>query len=212
VRLNSSANVFVLHDGSSLVDFDKVKSVKKRRPKAVYVGSTGRGRGIEWILRLAEKLIDYDFHIVGTIENHIIERNSGVSNVVFHGWKSKVEILLIVKDANVLLAPYQKDLTLDNGLNTLDYMSPLKIFEYMSYSVPMIVSDFPVIREVLEDKIDALLVRADDLNQWINSIRLLTVDPDLAKTLAKNACEKLKNEYTWEKRAERLIDIIEWEE
>ena len=209
-ELNSSAKIFVLHDGSDLVNFEDVRAEKKIKPKAIYVGSTGRGRGIEWILKLAEHFADWDFHIVGTIDETIKEIGTGFSNVIFHGWKSKSAILPIVKNADVLLAPYQNDLRLDNGLNTLDYMSPLKIFEYMSFNVPMVVSDYPVIREVLEDKIDALLVQADDFDQWTNAIHSIKLDPDLAKTLSQNARDKLKKEFTWEKRAEAIVNMFKW--
>jgi len=209
-ELNSSEKIFVLHDGSNLVNFDDVRAEIKIKPKAIYVGSTGRGRGIEWILKLAENFTDLDFHVVGTIDETFKEVGTGYSNVIFHGWKSKSAILSLVKNADILLAPYQNDLRLDNGLNTLNFMSPLKIFEYMSFNVPMVVSNYPVIREVLVDKVDALLVQSDDFEQWANAIQSIKSNPDLARTLSQNARDKLKREYTWEKRAEAIVNLFEW--
>jgi len=212
LELNASSRIFVLHDGSTLVDFSGIRALKKDKPKAVYVGSTCRGRGIDLILKLAERHVDWDFHIVGTFDEVYNKRLINLNNVIIHGWKIKSEILQIVKNADVLLAPYQKDLKLDNGLNTLDYMSPLKIFEYMSFNVPLVVSDFPVIREVLVDKIDAFLVEPEDLNKWSFAIKSILSNPDLARRLRMNALDKLKKYYTWEKRSEEIIKMFDWKE
>ena len=206
---NDLRKISVLHDGSDLVDFSNVRTEKKYKPKLVYVGSVGRGRGIELILKLAASLGECDFHIVGTLEESFEKEDLNLTNVIFHGWKCKLEILSIVKNADVLLAPYQNDLKLDNGLNTLDYMSPLKIFEYMSFNVAMVVSDYPVIREVLENKIDAILVEPSDFDQWISAIQSILTNPDLAELLSNNALNKLESTFTWERRAERILNIFE---
>jgi glycosyltransferase involved in cell wall biosynthesis len=206
---NDSGKISILHDGSDLVDFSDICSKKKHKPKVVYVGSVGRGRGIELILKLAASLGECDFHIVGNLEESFEVSVLNLTNVSFHGWKSKLEILQIVKNADVLLAPYQNDLKLDNGLNTLDYMSPLKIFEYMSFNVPMVVSDYPVIREVLDNQIDALLVEPSDIDQWISAIQSILANPDLATFLSNNALNKLESNFTWERRAEGILNIFE---
>ena len=38
------------------------------------------------------------------------------------------------------------------NVNISDFTSPLKLFEYMSHKKPIIASDLPVIREVLDEK------------------------------------------------------------
>mgnify|MGYP000391910871 CR=1 FL=1 len=51
---------------------------------------------------------------------------------------------------DVLLMPYQKQVSIGIELvDTSRWMSPMKMFEYMSSSVPIISSNLPVLREVL---------------------------------------------------------------
>ena len=46
----------------------------------------------------------------------------------------------------ILLAPYQKDTIVPGGAITSDWMSPLKIFEYMSSKRPLISSNLEVLK------------------------------------------------------------------
>ena len=51
---------------------------------------------------------------------------------------------------------------------TIDYCSPLKLFEYMASGTPIIANNYVTIREVLEDEKDAFLINGDndkDLNE-----------------------------------------------
>jgi len=205
-ELKDALKIYVQHDASNLEILEKSRLDFPSKVKAVYVGSIGPGRGIELILKLAERMSEIEFHLIGDID----ESNTKVElvNVKFHGWKCKKEIVSIVKVADVLLAPYQRDLILDNGLCTIDYMSPLKIFEYMSYNVPMIVSDFPVIREVLINGFDAILIDPDNFEQWKSSIELLISDQELSNFLSRNALRKLESEFTWDKRSDSIIEIF----
>ena len=54
--------------------------------------------------------------------------------------------------------------------DTGKFMSPLKIFEYMSHKKAIIASDLPVIREVLNER-NSVLVKSDDINLWINVLK-----------------------------------------
>jgi glycosyltransferase involved in cell wall biosynthesis len=49
------------------------------------------------------------------------------------------------------------------SLNISDFTLPLKLFEYMSHKKPIIASDLPVIREVLNEK-NSILVKCDDID------------------------------------------------
>ena len=57
----------------------------------------------------------------------------------------------------------------NNESDTSRFMSPLKIFEYMSHKKPIIVSDLPVIREVLNEK-NSILIDSDNVRLWVEAI------------------------------------------
>ena len=103
-----------------------------------------------------------------------------------------------------LLAPYEKKVSIfgNSKSDTSKFMSPLKIFEYMSHKKPIIASDLPVIREVLNDK-NSILVEPDNIDLWIKSLKKLRVSKN-RELIASKALIDFRN-YTWNNRANLVI-------
>ena len=85
-------------------------------------------------------------------------------------------------------------------------MSPLKIFEYMSAGKPIVSSKLNVLKEVLTHNYNALLVKPDDVEEWIKSIKLLCDDEKLRQKIGNQALIDFNNKYKWEKRAENILE------
>ncbi|MBN2518217.1 MAG: glycosyltransferase family 4 protein [Candidatus Altiarchaeota archaeon] len=88
------------------------------------------------------------------------------------------------------------------------YMSPLKMFEYMASKRPIIATDLPTIREILEDGKTAILVRPGDPKDLAEAEKILISDKGLRARLSEAAFKELESKYTWEKRAESIIDFL----
>ena len=102
------------------------------------------------------------------------------------------------------MAPYQKEVAVSGGKgNTSDFMSPLKIFEYMSSKKAIICSDLPVLREILNED-NSVLVKCDDILDWRKAIEVLQ-DDSLRLQIANRACEDFMKKYTWKIRAKNVI-------
>ena len=82
------------------------------------------------------------------------------------------------------------------------YTSPLKLFEYLAAGKPIVASDLPAIREVLEDDRNAVLVEAGRADALASGIARVLGDPALAGRLARQAFLDAE-EYSWDRRAER---------
>lgn len=197
------SEIIVLHDGACLIN--EIKTPTKK--SVTYIGSIGKGRGIELIAEIALMLPHIDFNIIGKIGDNIFSKQ--IDNLLFHGWLDQEDIRSIALTSSVFIAPYQLNLELDNGLNTLSYMSPLKIFEYMSYNRPIVVSDLPVIREVLTDGVDCLMVKnLSDPQEWADCIVKLVDSEEFSLKLAKNANDNLGTNYTWDIRATKILEFL----
>jgi len=85
------------------------------------------------------------------------------------------------------------------------YMSPLKMFEYMTSKVPIIASNLPSILEVLKDKENAILCEADNPNDLADKIQYV-MENDCTE-IAKKALEDV-SEFTWERRATKIHKFI----
>ncbi len=215
----SESNVIVAADGADIPEsqgqhgsYTDIIGVKSERTQVGYVGSLYAGRGIDVILKLAAIMSDIDFHIVGGKEEDIqFWKNQAQSeNVRIHGFVPNRDLCRYYQSFDLVLAPYQRRISLSGGKgDSARWTSPLKIFEYMAYEKPMIVSNLPVIKEVLEDGVNAILCEPDDIGCWRKSILRLRDDRALRVKMVDRAFQILKERYTWDKRVDLILrDIV----
>jgi glycosyltransferase involved in cell wall biosynthesis len=166
------------------------------------------------ILNMAKQRGRYLFHIVGGLEDDISywkKRASkmNLDNVIFEGYMSHSKVTALRKKFDILLAPYEQKVRISgNTGDTSKWMSPLKIFEYMSDKKPILVSDLPVLHEVLKDKYSCLFCKVNDLTDWLEKLDILIGDKEFSCSISNNAYDTLKEYYTWDKRANLVIDKI----
>jgi glycosyltransferase involved in cell wall biosynthesis len=88
------------------------------------------------------------------------------------------------------------------------YTSPLKLFEYLALGRPIVASDLPSIREVLEHGASAWLVPPGDPEALGAALVRLAGDAALSARLAAGA-SALMPRYSWDARAARLERVLE---
>ena len=86
------------------------------------------------------------------------------------------------------------------------YMSPLKLFEYMVSKRPIVASDLPSVREILNEE-NAVLVEPGNPNALANGIEKVLSDEELANKIAEKAYEDVQ-QYSWERRTRRILEFI----
>jgi glycosyltransferase involved in cell wall biosynthesis len=86
------------------------------------------------------------------------------------------------------------------------YMSPMKMFEYMASGTPIVTSDLPAIREILDEK-TAVFVLPDNQASLEQGILKVLNEEEFAGQIAGNARKEVLN-HTWEKRAEKILNFI----
>lgn len=87
------------------------------------------------------------------------------------------------------------------------YTSPLKLYEAMAMSRPIVASDVPAIREVLTHDVNAWLVLPDDPAALAAGIRHLLEHPDLAARLAVQARTDVAG-LDWQGRAAGVLAVL----
>jgi len=200
----------VAHDGADIPTED-AKEIENwpgqvARIQCGYAGHLYKGRGIEIIIELAARFHDIDFHVAGGTDEDLDywHESTRLSNIYFHGFLSPSLVAAFRRKCDILLAPYQTNLAIFGGGNdTSSFMSPLKIFEYMSSRRAMVVSDFPVLREVLNES-NSILVKPDDILEWISALTLLQ-DSWQRQKIADKAYDDFVNKYTWTNRAKEIL-------
>lgn len=193
----------VAHDAADLQPgANATPQSQSARLQVGYVGSFFSGYGVELLPRLAERLPQHDFHIVGGDPDAVVSlraANAQLSNLTFHGFVQPSRLAETYAGFDVVVAPYQP------STPHIGWISPMKLFEYMAHAKPIICADFGVMREILTDNHDALLVPAQDLEMWVLAIQRMQ-DPELRQRLASNALEHLQAHHTWDIRARHVMD------
>jgi glycosyltransferase involved in cell wall biosynthesis len=84
---------------------------------------------------------------------------------------------------------------------------PNKLFQYMAASVPVVASDFPQIREVIEGSACGIVYDPTDVSALAAAIRAYTEDPVRAERDGANGRSAVTERYHWDISAETLLEI-----
>lgn len=183
--------IAVAPDGVDLDQFDLDISKEKAREKlgldnnsklVVYTGSRFSWKGVDTLEKAGDLL------------------PNGIEVLIVSG-KPYTEIPLYLKAADVLVLPNTAKEKISNR-----YTSPMKLFEYMASGRPIIASDLPSIREVLDESAAYFFEpdRPESLKEVI--MEALKDEADSMKR-AGNALRRVK-EYSWEKRGQKIMNFI----
>lgn len=198
----------VSHDGAdeSKMPIDKMERRDNKRKCVGYFGHLYSGRGIEIIVECAKRLPHVDFLIVGGVDKDIDlwKKKGGCENLIFKGFVEPAQVEKYRSCCDVLVAPYQSKVSVNNEGDSSAYMSPLKIFEYMSSGLPIICSDLPVIREVLNEG-NSILVDPGNVESWVLAIEKVIADKYFSESLGLRAKLDFEEKYTWESRAVNVL-------
>ena len=206
-----ASKITALHDGFSNGMFkDEIDKLQARselnlplESKIItYTGSLYRDREIENIINLAARFPDSLFLVVGgpqSDSDHYksIANENEVTNIKFTGPVAHSKIPLYLYASDVLLALWSKKVP------TINYCSPLKIFEYMAAGRNIVAHSFPTIKEVIRHQQNGLLADPDDFNDLVDKTAMALSIND--RTIEKQARDEAFREYPWDKRAEKIL-------
>lgn len=208
----ASASILVAHDGADEYSgtTGELQPLRGRSAafKCGYTGHLYNGRGIDIILGAAERLPDVDFHIVGGNPADVErwQSRNTCSNVFFYGHQEPRCIPGLLSTMDVLLAPYQQKVAVAGGSgDTVQWMSPLKIFEYMAAGKSIVCSDLPVLHEILSHEQTCLFVPPSDQHAWAAAIQRLRLDARLRVRLGEETLATFKASHTWTARAAEIL-------
>jgi glycosyltransferase involved in cell wall biosynthesis len=181
------------------------------RPRIGYTGSLFAGRGVELLLEVAARSPWLELELVGgppEVAAELAARvaaDPALSGVTVHGPVSPAGARAFQRRVDVLVAPFARRVSTDSGVDSSRWMSPMKVFEYMASGRPIVISDLPVLREVLRPDVDALMVPPEDPGALIAALERLRDDPELGVRLAASALRRVRSEFTWEIRARHIL-------
>ena len=172
-----------------------------------YVGHLYSGRGIPELLTCAERHPEWTFLFVGGNEGDLKTHCStveqrGIKNAHFMGFVPNAQLAPFLFACDVLTMPYT------SGTGSVQFMSPMKMFEYMATGRAIAAADWPPLREVLRHEHNALLFAPDNIDTLDAALARLMSDETLRLRLAAQAMQDVQ-QYTWANRARTIVEWIE---
>lgn len=177
----------------------------------LYTGHLYDWKGASVLAETAKALTDRCFVFVGgtlrDVEN--FSRKYGtIENIIIKGYEPHERIPQYLKSADVLVLPNSrkskdKNFALHSEYDTV----PIKLFEYMASGTPIVASDLPSIREFLDEE-STVFVEADNPKDLESGIEAVLRDSILACRISERA-RVVSAAYTWEMRAEKIINFVE---
>lgn len=128
-------------------------------------------------------------------------KKNGAVNVIILGPKDYRDIPIYLSAADVLVLP-------NSGKERKSrlYTSPLKMFEYMASGRPIVASDLPSLREILNNE-STIFFEPDNPRDLAEKINMLLNNDNLARSISAQALKEVK-QYSWEERAKKILNFI----
>jgi glycosyltransferase involved in cell wall biosynthesis len=165
-----------------------------------YVGSLQPWKGVDTLLKAAKGFPENTSACIVGGDQKERERLAAAvgevpSNVRFVEHVPPGQVPLYLAASDVLVLPNSAEQRI-----SAKYTSPLKLFEYMAAQRPIIASDIPSLREVLDEQM-AFFVKPDDPGSLSEAVIHLAGECGADKAaVARREVER----YTWKARAERI--------
>jgi glycosyltransferase involved in cell wall biosynthesis len=168
-----------------------------------YVGGITNTRGIKEVVKCLEET-DCKLLLAG----NFLEDNLKNQLMLYPGWKQVHEQGYL--DRSGVKEIYKKSklglVTLHPTINYLDSL-PVKMFEYMAAGIPVLASNFPLWKSIIEKYncgkcVDPL--NPDEISKAINSI---LADSKLAKEMGENGRRLVTERFNWGIEEKKLVDF-----
>ena len=181
----------------------EILKIDSNRPIITYLGRIYKNRRIDDIVKLSKIFNEINFYVVGGPNERAefyskLANKENINNLTFVGQVPHEKTPLYLYASDILLALWSKDVP------TINYCSPLKIFEYMASGRIIIAYNFPTIGEVLKNNETALLVEPESIQGLAEAINY-ALNNDLSD-LGRNARREAFINYSWYGRAHRILN------
>lgn len=204
--LHCKCRVVTVNNYPQLSEFQHVARLRDNGdPSVCYVGRIDEVRGIETLVEAVAKT-DARLLLAGSIQparfaDHL-RTLPGWSRVVNFGHVDRPTVAEIIGRSRaglVTLQPVARYLR----------SQPTKLFEYMAAGLPVIASDFPAWRAIIEGHDCGICVDPLDADAVAEAIRWIVAHPREARQMGENGLRAARTTYNWEAEGRKLIALYE---
>ena len=200
-------NLPLFKKSDSLIDLYSKLQIDKNKKILLYQGVVVHGRGLKMIFEVLRKSEDYVLIILGDGEHLMyykdLSKSLSIENKVFFAGKiSQNELLNYTSSAFIGLS------LIENLSLSYYYALPNKLFEYIMAEIPVLVTNLPQMKQIVEQYKVGFVVEENQLDSIINSLNRLLKD-DLFYNQLKENCKAASKILCWENEFKLLENKIQ---
>jgi len=168
-----------------------------------YIGLVSLDRGFDTMLAILDGLPTCRLHLFGRIADDCLDLLTAQRDrVIIHGHVEQA-------DAFPIMAQCVAGLALLKPVGDYPDSYPTKLFEYMALGLPVITSDFPLYRSVVETHQCGFCVEPTNLVTIVERIKWLIKHPSEAQRMGEKGKSGVYNLYSWRTEAKKLLELYQ---
>ena len=177
----------------------------------LYLGDTNIRRGLQTVISsvatLQQKISNLKLVIVGknttdTILKQQVEELKISEFVDFEGWQNVTLFQSYILSSAICISPLHRNLQHD-----VAYAN--KIFQYMSFAKPLLVSDAIAQKRLVEKTNSGLVHQEKNVEDFTDKVLKLYADETLRTELGENGKHFVRNEFSWEQTSKKLLHLYD---
>lgn len=186
--------------------FGDAQPYRERDFIVTYVGGLTEVRGLWEMVEMVRLLEDSELILGGpffpaSLEKEFEQRAQGLP-ITALGYLNRTEVAEVMNRSRVgivLMHPLPKHIE----------CLPTKLFEYMAVGLPVVVSDFPDWRAIIQDADCGILVDPMDPSAAADAVRYLFENPDEAEAMGARGRRAVEKRFNWEMESRKLLDFYD---
>tara|TARA_B100001057_G_scaffold501302_1_gene623610 strand:+ start:27631 stop:28740 length:1110 start_codon:yes stop_codon:yes gene_type:complete len=181
---------------------------KKLFLKIGYFGLVNKSRGINFLCRLSKIDTKNKYFIYGCARDSLnsLKKKNTNKNIFFYEYVPYKNIKKLMCKMDLLVLPYEKKVTVSGNVdNIANFTSPMKLFDYLSSSKPIIASSLSVLKEILVDKKNCIFVESLNIFKWKLVINKILLNNTQREIISRNNFF-LAKKHTYYNRVIKMFD------
>lgn len=186
-------------------------------PVAAFIGSFRSWHGVAHFVEAARRLLERGANLaflavgggpeLGPLREQVESWCLPARRFVFAGPQPHERVPDLLALADIGVAPF--DLSAHPPLTTFGfYWSPLKVFEYMAMSLPVITIDVTPLNNIVRHEQEGLLYQSGDIEVLSASLQRLSAQTQLREHLGASARQRVAAHYSWESHCVALDRLL----
>ena len=182
-----------------------IKNYFEREKEIVYIGAINIKRGINELIAALNTVQTKTVKcfIAGSFQPY------SLYDFLKSKLKEKCNYLGIINksEINSLLNDSKIGIVALHPTNAYIHSLPIKMFEYMQFGIPIIASDFPLWKAIVEKHKCGIIVNPLNPNEIAGAIDFLLNNPIEAQAMGENGRRAVMTEFNWEQEEKKLLAV-----